>query len=248
MTDECRHPKCDVCGADARADATPRTEMSDVKRWWVFKEQLLDEKVHRFDSEGAIPVVLASDYDAALARAEKAEAVADAADRHALAYRNELEVVSRLRADADAERDEYKAKRERNILAVECEGLEAENKRVVQDRNDAQAWSRVYQADAKKYVAERDAAVAQVTNRDCQIIALRAERDRLAGVVERVKDLHRWLKESGTHANEALNLGNVLAEPVGSRCDLDECRVGRNPGSQHGYGKCVERRVSHNGI
>ena len=81
-----------------------------------------------------------------------------------------------------------------------------------------------------------------VTNRDCQIIALRAERDRLAGVVERVKDLHRWLKESGTHANEALNLGNVLAEPVGSRCDLDECSVGRNPGSQHGYGKCVERR------
>ena len=53
-----------------------------------------------------------------------------------------------------------------------------------------------------------------VTNRDCQIIALRAERDRLAGVVERVKDLHRWLKESGTHANEALNLGNVLADPV----------------------------------
>ena len=66
-----------------------------------------------------------------------------------------------------------------------------------------------------------------------------ADRDRLAGVVERVKDLHRWLKESGTHANEALNLGNVLAEPVGSRCDLDECSVGRNPGSQHGYGKCV---------
>jgi len=41
-----------------------------------------------------------------------------------------------------------------------------------------------------------------------------ADRDRLAGVVERVKDLHRWLKESGTHANEALNLGNVLAYPV----------------------------------
>ena len=41
-----------------------------------------------------------------------------------------------------------------------------------------------------------------------------ADRDRLAGVVERVKDLHRWLKESGTHANEALNLGNVLADPV----------------------------------
>jgi len=30
-----------------------------VKRWWVFKEQLLDEKVHRFDSDGAIPVVRA---------------------------------------------------------------------------------------------------------------------------------------------------------------------------------------------
>jgi len=68
-------------------------------------------------------------------------------------------------------------KSERDRLAAECEGLEAENKRFAQDRNDAQAWSRVYRADAVKYAAERDAAVLQTTNRDCQIIALRAERD-----------------------------------------------------------------------
>ena len=74
--------------------------------------------------------------------------------------------------DARAEIATLRAK-----LAAVCEGLEAENKRFVQDRNDAQAWSRVYRADAVKYAAERDAAVLQTTNRDCQIIALRAERD-----------------------------------------------------------------------
>ena len=168
MTDElltsslCRHPKCDVCGADAKADATPRTEVTDMK--WTGCVRVWPDKPN-VQSHEVFDLVDKSKLDAEVAAHELTA--------------HELKC-------AEAERDEARvrlldAKRERNILAVECEGLEAENKRVVQDRNDAQAWSRVYQADAKKYAAERDAAVAQMTNRDCQIIALRAERDRRGG-------------------------------------------------------------------
>jgi len=113
----CRYPKCDVCGADAKADATPRTEMSDVKRWWVFKEQLLDEKVHRFDSEGAIPVVLASDLDAEVAAHEMtahelkcAEAERDEA---LLKIQGHLDMFKRYRERSDAilsERDDERAR------------------------------------------------------------------------------------------------------------------------------------------
>jgi len=133
----------------------------------------------------------------------KAEAVADAADRHALACRNELEVVSRLRADAEAERDAEQARH------------------LITQRKLAEMW---------------------------------AERDRLAGVVERVKDLHRWLKESGTHANEALNLGHVLAEPVvtqtfgphgdGSYWQMCGHCLEMIKDKPHGFGKCMERRKS----
>ena len=112
----CRHPKCDVCGADAKADATPRTEVGDVKRWrvdtWHFYAKAPD-----LPTSSPVCVVLASDLDAEVAAHEMtahelkcAEAVADAADRHALACRNELEVVSRLRADAEAERDDERAR------------------------------------------------------------------------------------------------------------------------------------------
>ena len=75
-------------------------------------------------------------------------------------------------------------KSERDRLAAECEGLEAENSR---------------------FVKERDAAVAQTTNRDCQIIALKAT----VGRVRRLLD--------GMHASNSqwrFDLGRALAEPV----------------------------------
>jgi len=46
----CRHPKCDVCGADAKADATPRTEVTDMKwtgcvRVWPDKPNVQSHEV-----------------------------------------------------------------------------------------------------------------------------------------------------------------------------------------------------------
>jgi len=194
--------------------------MTDSKAWWVKCENIIREGCVPVGETGWERVFLARDYDASEARAEKAEAelavwltplreafglvstlalhriadpshpidwakgivkdvheqqnriveevrkaeaVADAADRHALACRNELEVVSRLRADADAERDDERAKH------------------LITQRKLAEMW---------------------------------AERDRLAGTVERVRALARRLRDSGTHANEACNIENALADPV----------------------------------
>jgi hypothetical protein len=95
---------------------------------------------------------------------------------------------------------------------------------------------------------ERDAAVAQTTNRDCQIIALKA-------TVERAGNLTRYRADIGvriTDVVEADDLRRALAEPV-------ETRTTGTPGDgsywhictickdvmkdhAHGYGKCVERR------
>ena len=120
MSDECRYPKCDVCGADAKADATPRTEVGETVKRWVVRQTLLPGFDKYPGGSGWERVVLASDYDAevkahemtahelkcAEGSAVKAEAVAAAADAHALACRNEVEVVR-------AERDRLQAVVER---------------------------------------------------------------------------------------------------------------------------------------
>ena len=190
--------------------------MSDVKRWWVFKEQLLDEKVHRFDSEGAIPVVLASDYDAVVKErddlrnyASQCSLNADNANTSLGCACDELKemreafgLVSTLAPHRIADPSHPIDWAKWIVKDVEAERDKA---------NDAMCdYVRKY----ARAEAERDAEQARHLITQRKLAEMWAERDRLAEVVERVKDLHRWLKESGTHANEALNLGNVLAEPV----------------------------------
>ena len=140
-------------------------------------------------------VVLASDYDAVVDNRDGWMASCGDWKERALA--------------AEAERDR---------IAAECEGLEAENTR---------------------FVKERDAAVLQLTNRDCQIIALKAERDKLTATVRRVSAL---LQNTRSQNILACEVSRALAEPMDrpewTRCEITGCTCG----PMHGYGKCVERR------
>ena len=218
--------------------------MSGVKRWWVFKEQLLDEKVHRFDSDGAIPVVLASDYDAEVAAHEMTAHELKCAEanwdnlRLACDEKERVGDAFLVRAEkAEAERDDLRnyasqcslnADNANTSLGCACDELKEMREAFglvstlaphrIADPSHPIDWAKGIVKDVE---AERDnlrlACDEKERVGDAFLVRAEkaeAERDRLAGVVERVKDLHRWLKESGTHANEALNLGNVLADPV----------------------------------
>jgi len=132
--------------------------MSGVKRWWVFKEQLLDEKVHRFDSDGAIPVVLASDYDAEVAAHEMTAHELKCAEAN----------WDNLRLACDEK------ERVGDAFLVRAEKAEAE-------RDDERTRHLVTQRKLAEMWAERDAAVLQTTNRDCQIIALKATVEQIRG-------------------------------------------------------------------
>ena len=78
---------------------------------------------------------------------------------------------------------------------------------------------------------------------------MRADRDRLAATVERVRALARRLRDSGTHANEACNIENALADEQEQQldhyCAMCECTYDArlSPSRNHGFGKCVERQA-----
>ena len=130
------------------------------------------------------------------------------------------------------------------------QALLAYHRGVVEERDNAvgnvQDLCEKWQADLDGRIraeAERDAAVLQLTNRDCQIIALKA-------TVERV----RALPTDGFDQNAAYsyvlrdNLDRALAEPeVQDTSPFYYCELKKTVGCNgtagpHGFGKCVERR------
>ena len=162
--------------------------MSDtVKRWWVFKEQLLDEKVHRFDSDGAIPVVRASDYDAEVAAHEMTAHELKCAEanwdnlRLACDEKERVGDAFLVRAEkAEAERDDLRnyasqcslnADNANTALSCACDELETMRAERDELTTDLQNVTNECDTHVKRYGV------------------MQADHDRLAGVVAAVRAL-----------------------------------------------------------
>lgn len=205
--------------------------MSEVKRWRVYPRDLwLSNKPHKHETSNEI--VLASDYDAVVrerdealslaswtrmtcssghymyrepghectpcqrCRAEKAERVAEASDRHALACRNEIDAIR-------ADRDRYKGMVERQRPVIDA----------------ALVWSR----------AQEGLTPVSFTN---------------AGrLLQATFTLDRSLAEPGPSESlppDCACHGFDRCETHGG-CKLCKKFLAWKP--DHGYGRCVERRV-----
>ena len=119
-------------------------------------------------------------------------------------------------------------------------------------------WERVFlardydasEARVKELKDNRDGWMRSCGDWKERALAAEADRDRLAATVERVRALARRLRDSGTHANEACNIENALADEQEQQldhyCAMCECTYDArlSPSRNHGFGKCVERRKS----
>jgi hypothetical protein len=163
-----------------------------------------------------------------LARAEKAEAERDIARQDAAQQRGRA-------VAAKGERDEW-ADRAR-VAEKDCYSLQAERDKLAAKVSDLE-WKLAHGSVCELAGSGNDNVRSYMDHWEQRAVKAEAK-------VERVRGLAQSLRDSGTHANEACNIENALADdppPV----QPSYCRVCQRSinvvNLYHGWGKCKERR------